>query len=66
MRSSRAGWTSRAARAMAQRRFGSVAQVKDECRDSWGMRAIDALRTRRAFRASARWSNSPATPRSCC
>src|SRR5437867_1570882 len=32
-----------AAREAAQRRFGSVAQVKDDCRDSWGMRAVDAI-----------------------
>jgi predicted permease len=32
-----------AARETAQRRFGSVALVKDDCRESWGMRAIDAL-----------------------
>ena len=31
------------ARAEARRSFGSLAQVKDECRDSWGLRAIDAL-----------------------
>src|SRR5258705_1242771 len=28
----------------AHRRFGSVALAKDDCRDSWGMRAIDTLR----------------------
>jgi hypothetical protein len=28
----------------ARRRFGSIAQVKDDCRDSWGLRAIDAIR----------------------
>jgi len=32
-----------AARDTASRRFGSVAQVKDECRDSWGVRALDTL-----------------------
>ena len=32
------------ARDAARRRFGSVAQVKDDCRESWGMRAIDTLR----------------------
>ena len=31
------------ARETARRRFGSVALVKDDCRESWGMRAIDAL-----------------------
>ena len=28
----------------ARRRFGSIARVKDDCRDSWGLRAIDAIR----------------------
>src|SRR4029077_2453229 len=28
----------------ARRRFGRVAQVKDDCRDSWGLRAIDTIR----------------------
>jgi putative ABC transport system permease protein len=32
-----------AARDTARRRFGSVALVMDDCRESWGMRAIDAL-----------------------
>ena len=31
------------ARASAMRGFGSVAHVKDECRDSWGVRAIDTF-----------------------
>jgi len=31
------------ARAAALRTFGSLAQVKDECRDSWGIRTLDAL-----------------------
>ena len=31
------------ARLAARERFGSVAQVKDECRDSWRMRAIDVV-----------------------
>ena len=40
-----AGGMSRArARDIARVRFGSVAQVKDDCRDSWGMRTVDALR----------------------
>jgi hypothetical protein len=43
-RSSRRGMDPAAARDVAQRgRFGSVALVKDDCRESWGMRAIDAL-----------------------
>jgi putative ABC transport system permease protein len=32
-----------AARDAARQRFGSVALVKDDCRESWGMRAIDTL-----------------------
>ena len=31
------------ARAEARRRFGSLAEIKDDCRDSWGVRALDAL-----------------------
>jgi putative ABC transport system permease protein len=31
------------ARDLARRRFGSIAHVKDECRDTLGMRAIDVL-----------------------
>src|SRR6266571_656711 len=37
------GMTPAAARETAQRRFGSVALIKDDCRESWGMRAIDTL-----------------------
>jgi predicted permease len=37
------GMTADAARDAARRRFGSVALVKDDCRESWGMRAIDML-----------------------
>ncbi len=37
------GMTSEAARDTARRRFGSVALVKDDCRESWGVRAIDML-----------------------
>jgi predicted permease len=37
------GMTPAAARDAARRRFGSVALVKDDCRESWGMRAIDML-----------------------
>src|SRR4051794_32585644 len=33
----------REARVVAQSRFGSVAHVKDECRESWGLRALDAV-----------------------
>jgi putative ABC transport system permease protein len=39
----RRGMTPAEARASAQRTFGSVAYVKDECRESWGMRAIDTM-----------------------
>ena len=37
------GMTPEAARDTARRRFGSVALVKDDCRESWGVRAIDML-----------------------
>ena len=37
------GMTPAAARDQARRHFGSVALVKDDCRESWGMRAIDTL-----------------------
>src|SRR4051795_6247547 len=37
------GMTPEAARDTARRRFGSVALVKDDCRESWGMRALDML-----------------------
>src|SRR3954471_12598628 len=37
------GMTPATARDTARRRFGSVALVKDDCRESWGMRAIDTL-----------------------
>jgi hypothetical protein len=37
------GMSADAARAEARRRFGSVALVKDDCRESWGMRTLDAL-----------------------
>jgi predicted permease len=37
------GMTPQAARDTARRRFGSVALVKDDCRESWGVRAIDML-----------------------
>jgi predicted permease len=38
------GWNSADARVEARRRFGSLAEVKDRCRDSWGVRTIDALK----------------------
>jgi predicted permease len=37
------GMTSEAAGVTARRRFGSVALVKDDCRESWGVRALDML-----------------------
>ena len=37
------GMTPAAARDAARQRFGSVALVKDDCRESWGLRAIDML-----------------------
>src|SRR5471032_1360902 len=37
------GLTPEAARDAARQRFGSVAFVKDDCRESWGLRAIDVL-----------------------
>src|SRR6185369_4714019 len=37
------GMTPDAARDAARQRFGSVALVKDDCRESWGMRTLDAL-----------------------
>ena len=37
------GMTPDAARDDARRRFGSIALVKDDCRESWGLRAIDML-----------------------
>jgi predicted permease len=37
------GMTPEAARDAARQRFGSLALVKDDCRESWGMRAIDTL-----------------------
>ena len=45
------------ARDTARKRFGSVAQVKDDCRDSWGMRAVDAVRqdVRYASRSLAKY-----------
>src|ERR1700760_2535737 len=38
-----AGMSPAEARDTAQRRFGSVALVKDDCRESWGVRAVDTL-----------------------
>ena len=35
------GMSSGEAHDLACRRFGNISQVKDECRDSWGLRAID-------------------------
>ena len=38
-----AGMSPEAARYAALRRFGGVEQVKEECRDAWGVRFIDTL-----------------------
>jgi hypothetical protein len=38
-----AGMSAEEARYAALRRFGGVEQVKEECRDTWGMRFIDTL-----------------------
>src|SRR5208282_617370 len=38
-----AGMSAQEARYAALRRFGGVEQVKEECRDSWGVRFIDTL-----------------------
>ena len=38
-----AGMTPEEARYAALRRFGGIEQVKEECRDAWGMRFIDTL-----------------------
>ena len=51
----------------ARRRFGSVALVKDDCRESWDMRAIDmstrdsrSVRFARSKRSAAiRWRRRP-------
>src|SRR4051812_24505395 len=37
------GMTVDAARDMARRSFGSMALVKDDCRESWGVRAVDMM-----------------------
>ena len=37
------GMTPEVARDQARRHFGSVALVKDDCRESWGMHALDML-----------------------
>ncbi len=39
----RRGMSPQEARAAAHRTFGSVALVKDECRESWGVRAVDTI-----------------------
>src|ERR1019366_2365849 len=38
-----AGMSAKDARYAALRRFGGVEQVKEECRDAWGVRFIDTL-----------------------
>jgi predicted permease len=56
------GWDPADARLEARRRFGSVAQIKDQCRDSWGVRAIDGVKQdlRHAARVFARTPGSAA------
>ena len=38
-----AGMSAEEARLAALRKFGGVDQVKEECRDAWGVRFIDTL-----------------------
>src|SRR5208282_2615339 len=38
-----AGMSAQEARYAALRRFGGVEQIKEECRDAWGVRFIDTL-----------------------
>src|ERR1035441_3447719 len=38
-----AGMSAKDARYAALRRFGGVEQVKEDCRDAWGVRFIDTL-----------------------
>ncbi len=47
----RGGLDAAAARTATLRDFGGVARLKDECRDSWGVRLIDDLRHDLAFAA---------------
>jgi hypothetical protein len=57
------GMTPEAARDTARRRFGSVALVKDDCRESWGMRAVDTVTQDVRF-AIRNLRKYPPTPRS--
>ena len=56
------GWDLADARLEARRRFGSVAQIEDQCRDSWGVRAIDGVKQdiRHGARVFARTPGSAA------
>src|SRR5712692_6885419 len=47
------GMTPALARDVARQRFGSFAHVKDDCRESWGMRALDTRRRRHSTRSSS-------------
>src|SRR5580700_6247618 len=38
-----AGMSAEEARYAAMRKFGGIDQVKEECRDAWGLRFIDTL-----------------------
>jgi hypothetical protein len=53
------GMDPREARLAARERFGSVAQIKDECRDSWGMPAAPSPHRTRQRRVRSRFSISP-------
>jgi predicted permease len=57
-----AGWSAADARLEAVRRFGSVAETQDRCRDSWGIQTIDAIAQdlRDGLRAFARSPGSAA------
>jgi predicted permease len=57
------GLTPEAARDTARRSFGSVALVQDDCRESWGLRAIDMLTqdVRFAWRNLRRYPSYTAT-----
>ena len=60
------GMAPEAARDAARQHFGSVALVKDDCRESWGMRAIDVMTAGRPLRAPQPAKVSRPTPPSSC
>src|SRR5688572_16251835 len=45
----RAGMAPEEARLAALRSFGGVAQVREECRDAWGVRFLDTLKQDLAY-----------------